>query len=422
MIVIHEMPGLTPTSPTSAAGCSTPGSPSCCPSLFGEPGRRGSRLRARQSFGAAASRRSSRPSPPRKTSPIATWLRALGPHAHAACGGPGRRRGRHVLHRRLRPRDDGRRPVIAPVLSQPSLPFPVHGGQRDVQLSRRRPRGVKDARRRRHLRARPALHRRHRRAAPSGSTRCAGSSATASSRSRSTRPRATRTASPSGPTRCSPAPRRRARSPHPRRPRPGPRVLPLPPRRARRRLTPPPTGCRLSRVGGHLATGRRALVDRLPSVPCGRTPGNRSRGWRPGPAYGRCMTTTRSMIAAVVLGLGGLALVAGCGGSSSGESDGSGTTTTSAATTTATPIPGSAQPADHRRRRPPRRPRAQGADDGRSVVAGTTAGARAGSAVHAGVEPRLHQPRGRRAVRVPDRWRRLHGQPHRRPDVLRPRR
>ncbi len=50
------------------------------------------------------------------------------------------------------------------------------------------------------------------------------------------------------------------------------------------------------------------------------------------------------MIAAVVLGIGSLALVSGCGSSSNGESDGSGTTTTTAPTTMTTPIPGSTYP------------------------------------------------------------------------------
>ena len=44
-----------------------------------------------------------------RTSPIIGWLRALAAQAHEECGGPGRRRGRDVLHRRLRARHDGRR-------------------------------------------------------------------------------------------------------------------------------------------------------------------------------------------------------------------------------------------------------------------------------------------------------------------------
>lgn len=51
--------------------------------------------------------------------------------------------------------------------------------------------------------------------------------------------------------------------------------------------------------------------------------------------------TTRSMIAVVALGVGGLALVTGCGSSGSGST---GTTTTTAGTTMTTPIPGSTDP------------------------------------------------------------------------------
>lgn len=62
------------------------------------------------------------------TSPVATWLRALARFGHEQCGGPGVGAvgicftGNFALTAALEP------PVIAPVLSQPSLPLDDEGG------------------------------------------------------------------------------------------------------------------------------------------------------------------------------------------------------------------------------------------------------------------------------------------------------
>ena len=93
-----------------------------------------------------------------------------------ACGGPGRRRGRHVLHRWLRAGDGDRPGLLAPVLSQPSLPIgrsrkkqkraidisPSRPRRREAPLRGRGPHG-----------ARPALQGRPVRAAASASSSCA---------------------------------------------------------------------------------------------------------------------------------------------------------------------------------------------------------------------------------------------------------
>src|SRR5207245_4264103 len=72
----------------------------------------------------------------RKTSPITAWLRALARQAHGECGGPGAGvvgmcfTGGFALAMMV---DDV---VLAPVLSQPSLPFPItRRHRRDVGLS-----------------------------------------------------------------------------------------------------------------------------------------------------------------------------------------------------------------------------------------------------------------------------------------------
>ena len=71
-----------------------------------------------------------------RTSPVIDWLRALARHEHQRCGGPGVGAvgmcftGGFALGMMV---DDV---VVAPVLSQPSLPFPVTRAQRrDVGLS-----------------------------------------------------------------------------------------------------------------------------------------------------------------------------------------------------------------------------------------------------------------------------------------------
>ena len=96
----------------------------------------------------------------RQTSPIADWLRSLARELHAELGGPGVGAlgmcftGGFALAMMV---DDS---VAAPVLAQPSLPFPVGKarGRRPEPLPRRPVEG-QGARRRRLRGAGPALHR-----------------------------------------------------------------------------------------------------------------------------------------------------------------------------------------------------------------------------------------------------------------------
>ena len=152
------------------------------------------RLRPEVDDAGAACRRSSRPGRSTARRPIIDWLRALARDLHEQCGGPGVGAigmcftGGFALAMAV---DDT---MLAPVLSQPSLPF-------GIGKARKRALGLSDAdlaqgrRPRRPVRARDALHRRPRRSRRSASSTCARCSATASSRSRSTAARATRTAS-----------------------------------------------------------------------------------------------------------------------------------------------------------------------------------------------------------------------------------
>ena len=127
VVVMHEIPGITPPVAEFARRVSDEGFSVYLPHLFGEPGKplsggylAGQLLRAciRREFHVLSKRRSS---------PITDWLRALCRHAHAECGGPGVGAigmcltGNFALSLMVDPS------VMAPVLSQPSLPFPVSG-------------------------------------------------------------------------------------------------------------------------------------------------------------------------------------------------------------------------------------------------------------------------------------------------------
>jgi dienelactone hydrolase len=125
VVVIHEIPGITPQVAAFAQRVADAGFTVWAPNLFGTPGRPLSTAYIATQIARACIAREFAVLAKDASSPITDWLRALARHAHAECGGPGVGAlgmcltGNFALAMVL----DA--PVIAPVLSQPSLPFPL---------------------------------------------------------------------------------------------------------------------------------------------------------------------------------------------------------------------------------------------------------------------------------------------------------
>ncbi len=129
VIVIHEVPGLHPLVVEFADRLVDAGMTVFMPSLFGTPGKPATKAYAlRTIITNICIRREFSVWSGGKSSPIVDWLRALARHAHAECGGPGVGAvgmcftGGFALAMMTEPA------VIAPVLSQPSLP--LRGGKK----------------------------------------------------------------------------------------------------------------------------------------------------------------------------------------------------------------------------------------------------------------------------------------------------
>ena len=136
VIVIHEVPGLHPEVIAFGRRVVHAGFTVYMPSLFGSPGKPfGWGYTLRSIVPACVSREFTTLALDR-TSPITGWLRKLAAEAHAECGGPGVGAvgmcftGGFALGMMV---DET---MLAPVLSQPSLPFPVgHRRKASVGIS-----------------------------------------------------------------------------------------------------------------------------------------------------------------------------------------------------------------------------------------------------------------------------------------------
>jgi dienelactone hydrolase len=138
VIVISEIPGITPDVAEFARKVVAQGCTAVMPDLFGTPGRPPSMPYILNTLTRVCISREFMMLARKTPSPVTIWLRALAAAEHERCGGPGVGAvgmcltGGFALAMMV---DDV---VIAPVLSQPSLPFPI-GKARKADL------GITDA-------------------------------------------------------------------------------------------------------------------------------------------------------------------------------------------------------------------------------------------------------------------------------------
>jgi dienelactone hydrolase len=123
VVVMTEMPGITPHVARFARWVRDAGFTVWMPSLFGFDGAAPTIELVGAAMRSGCVRREFQAFARGETSPMATWLRRLAAHAHAECGGPGVGAigmcftGNFALTMMLEPA------VLASVMSQPSLPL-----------------------------------------------------------------------------------------------------------------------------------------------------------------------------------------------------------------------------------------------------------------------------------------------------------
>ncbi len=134
VVVVHEVPGITPKVAAFAEEVVAQGFTVVMPDLVGTPGKAASGGYALASLAKVCVSKEFTALAQNKTSPIIGWLRALGRALHQEVGGKGIGAvgmcfsGGFALGMML---DDH---MLAPVLSQPSLPFPM-GAKRAADLN-----------------------------------------------------------------------------------------------------------------------------------------------------------------------------------------------------------------------------------------------------------------------------------------------
>ena len=136
VIVISEIPGITPNVVRFARRVADRGLTVVLPHLFGTPGKEPSGRYAAETFARLCISKEFSGLATGQASPVISWLRALAAEEHRRCGGPGVGvvgmcyTGGFGLAMAV---DDT---VLAPVLSQPSLPLPIGAARKaDIQLS-----------------------------------------------------------------------------------------------------------------------------------------------------------------------------------------------------------------------------------------------------------------------------------------------
>jgi dienelactone hydrolase len=143
VVVIAEIPGITPKVVEFADRVAAIGCTAVLPHLFGDPGRdplAGGRIRATgyslSSLVPACVSREFTVLATGRTSPVASWLRALAADEHGRCGGPGVGAVGMCFTGGFALAMATDASVLAPVLSQPSLPFgPTARWRRTIDIS-----------------------------------------------------------------------------------------------------------------------------------------------------------------------------------------------------------------------------------------------------------------------------------------------
>lgn len=133
VIVIHEIPGITPEVVRFADWVVDAGFRVYMPELLGQAGKPVSRGYVLRSMAKLCISREFHILAAHSSSPVTDWLRALARHAHEEAGGKGVGAigmcfsGNFALSMMMEPS------LMAPVLSQPSMPFPL-GAARKAAL------------------------------------------------------------------------------------------------------------------------------------------------------------------------------------------------------------------------------------------------------------------------------------------------
>jgi dienelactone hydrolase len=146
VVIVHEIPGITPEVAGFGRRVANEGFTAVLPHLFGTPGKALSVTYAVGQMARACISHEFHVLARRGSSPVTSWLRALCRQVHGECGGPGVGAvgmcltGNFALSLMV---DEA---VMAPVLSQPSLPFPIspshkaalHLSDEDLEVVKRR--------------------------------------------------------------------------------------------------------------------------------------------------------------------------------------------------------------------------------------------------------------------------------------------